>query len=92
VQEWRKEGSLAETGYYHIKLIFRFNQEYRFPGCIVNLHRIANTDFFEIYAGTVREDDLPLVLDYLCEMEKDRNLVSSYFEFVEAVTHTGDGR
>lgn len=68
---------------YRIEIIFRFNQDDTLPACVKDVHRVANTDYFEILAGTFSEGDFAEVYQYLCDSEKDRNIVSSYFEAIK---------
>jgi len=65
---------------YRIEIIFRFNQDNTLPDCIKDVHRVANTDYFEILAGTFSDNDFPEVHEFLCDTEKERGFVSSYFE------------
>ena len=70
------------SSYYYIQLVFRFNQDDTFPACFWQIHRIAITDFYEIYTGAFHTEDLPAVQEYVDELKRGRNLVSSYFEYV----------
>ena len=69
---------------YRIEVIFRYNQDNTLPECIKDAHRVANTDYFEILAGTFSERDFEEVYSYLCDTEKERDLVSFFFETLES--------
>ena len=68
---------------YRVEIIFRFNQDNTLPDCISNVHRVANTDYFEILTGTFAEHDFGEVHSYLTETHSEKELVSYYFEFIK---------
>ena len=68
---------------YRVEIIFRFNQDNTLPDCLRNVHRLANTDYYEIYAGEFSQADFDEVYTYLCETDRGGGFVTYYFEFLK---------
>ena len=68
---------------YRVEIIFRYNQNDILPDCLGEVHRVANTDYFEILAATFSEEDFEETYSYLLDASKKRELVSFYFESIK---------
>ena len=66
---------------YWIEIVIRFNQSNRLPDSIKQVHRVANTDFYEIYAGTISEQDFNETHRWLERKINEREIVTYFFEF-----------